>query len=123
MIKKLEISGVRTEVTEDLNKYIVKKIGKLDEYMSRHARQSVHAEVVLRESKSQAPNKYECEVILYVPQDTITAKEATMNMFAAIDIVESKLRNQLKKYKESHGKARLHRRILARLRRRTSEDT
>ena len=52
-----------------------------------------------------------------MPQDNITVKESTLNMFAAVDIVEAKLRNQLKKYKERHASSRLHRRLFARLRR------
>lgn len=119
MIKKLEITGVHTDITDDLNKYVTKKIGKLDDYMSRHVRQSVHAEVILRESKGKKNNRFECEVTMHVPQETLIAKEATINMFAAIDIVETKLKNQLKKYKEKHSHAKLHRRIIARLRRKT----
>jgi ribosome-associated translation inhibitor RaiA len=38
-------------------------------------------------------------------------------MFAAVDIVEAKLKNQLKKYKENTGHLRLHKRVLARIRR------
>ena len=44
-------------------------------------------------------------------------KETTVNMFAAIDVVEQKLKNQVKKYKQKNGTGRLHHRILARLKR------
>lgn len=114
MIKKIEISGIHTELTPDLKKYALKKIGKLDAYLPRPKRESVHAEVVLRERKAKDKNRCECEVILRVPHDTITVKEATINMFAAIDIVEAKLRNQLKRYKETHSSPRLYRRLFAR---------
>jgi putative sigma-54 modulation protein len=117
MIQKLEISGVHTVLTDDLKKYITKKIGKLDRYMSRHVRQSIHAEVVVTEVKAKDKNKCQAEVVLHLPKDTITVKEATLNMFAAVDIVETKLRNQLKRYKETHDVPRLHRRMFARLRR------
>jgi ribosome-associated translation inhibitor RaiA len=35
-----------------------------------------------------------------LPNENIAIHESTVNMFAAVDIVETKLKNQLKKYKE-----------------------
>lgn len=117
MIQKIEINGIHTEVTEDLHKYISKKIGKLDQYMSPHARQSAHAEVKLKEQKSKQRVSCTCEVIMHLPKETIATKETTVNMFAAVDVVEEKLKNQLTKYKQKHGSGRLHHRILARVKR------
>ncbi len=117
MIQKLEISGVHTTVTPELKKYVTKKIGKLDKYMPKHARDSAHVEVMLKEVKAKNKKECICEVIMYLPHDTLMTKEATVNMFAAIDIVETKLKNQLKKYKEKHTSLRIHRRVIARLRR------
>jgi ribosomal subunit interface protein len=118
MINKLEINGVHTVATDELKKYIIRKIGRLDRYIPRSIRESAHAEVFLKEGNAKDKNKCTCEVVLTLPHDRITIKESTMNMFAAVDIVEVKLRNQLKKYKETHYSARLHRRLFARLRRR-----
>lgn len=117
MIEKLEINGIHTEVTEDLAKYVQKKIGKLDQYMSAHARESAHAEVKLKEQKLKTRVNCTCEVILHLPKETFTTKETTVNMFAAVDVVEQKLKNQLKKYKQTHGTGRLHQRVLARFKR------
>jgi ribosomal subunit interface protein len=118
MIQKLEISAVHTKIDDKLHKYVTTKIGKLDRYMNKHVQQSVHAEVMLKETKAKDKKQCICEVVMYLPKDTLTTKEATMNMFAAVDIVEAKLKNQLKKYKETHDNPRLHRRILRRLSRR-----
>ncbi len=120
MIAKMEISGIHTEVSEDLRKYVTKKIGKLDRYMSRHARESAHIEVMLKEAKIKTKKECTCEIVLHMPHDTITTKETTLNMFAAVDIVETKLKNQLKKYKEKHSVKRLHHRVLNKLRSRSS---
>ncbi len=131
MIQKLEINGVHIKVDDKLRAYITKKISKLDRYIPRHARESAHAEVFIKEINVQGKPKgakrpargrvgakeYECEVILQLPKETIALKESTLNPFAAVDIVEAKLKNQLKKYKETHSSLRLHRRVLARLRR------
>lgn len=116
MIQKMEISGVHSEVSDDLQKYVQKKIGKLDKYMPRHARESAHAEVKLIVAKSKDKRQNTCEVVLHVPNEVITTKETTMNMFASIDIVETKLKNQLKKYKETHSSLKIRRRLLSKVR-------
>ena len=119
MIERIEISGLHMGVNDDLHKYVTKKIGKLDVYMSRHARESVHANVKLKATKIKTRKQATCEVILHLPKDTITTKETTLNMFAAVDIVEQKLKNQLKKYKEIHESPyKLHRRMIAKFRNR-----
>jgi putative sigma-54 modulation protein len=79
----------------------MEKVGKLDRYVPTHARKSMVADVKLRQVNRDHGNKYEAEVILQVPEKTITAKDTTMNMMAAIDIVEAKLIAQLRKYKDS----------------------
>jgi len=117
MIQKLEIEGVHYEINDELHKYVVKKIGKLDQYMSYHVRESAHAEVKLKESKVKSRTQAACEVVLYLPHEVMTTKETTLNMYAAVDIVEAKLKNQLKRYKSKHS-PRLHRRIFAKLKRR-----
>jgi putative sigma-54 modulation protein len=102
MISRVEVAANGIELTDDIKKYIDKKIGRLDRYMSKHARKSVHAEVKLKQEKSKKKDKLTAEVILHMPGGNLTAKEATLNIYAAIDIVESKLKNQLKKYKDKH---------------------
>ncbi len=117
MIKKLEITGVHYSADADLKKYARNKIGKLDRYLPKTARESAHAEIYLKEVKAKNKKECMCEVVLHLPHGTLTTKEATLNMFAAVDIVEAKLKNQIRKYKDTHGTRGLHRRVLARLRR------
>ena len=117
MIQKLEINGVHTVLTADLKKYITTKFGKLDRYMSKHSRASAHVEVFVKERMIKAKKECHCEVVLHLPGENIRVAEDTINMFAAVDIVEAKLRNQLKKYKEKHSSLKLHRRVIAKFRR------
>ena len=121
MIQKLEITGVHVKVDKKLHDYAEKKIGKLDHYISRKVRDAAHAEIFLKEVMIKKKKECTCEVILRLPKDTIKVQETTMNMFAAIDIVEAKLKNQLKKYKDLHAGPRIHRRLISRLRRTPSE--
>ncbi|HEX4662638.1 MAG TPA: ribosome-associated translation inhibitor RaiA [Candidatus Saccharimonadales bacterium] len=102
MISHIDITGSKVDVDASLKQYIFKKIGRLDKYLPRRARKSVKAEVILRFVNRTHGNKYECEVLLHVPDSQITAKDSTLNMFAAVDIVEEKLKNQLRKYKDKH---------------------
>ena len=121
MISQLEISGIHYEVSDELKKYITRKVGRLDKYTPRHARKSIKAEVKLSELKTKS-DRNQCEIILHLPEQQLTAKESTINMFAAIDIVETKIHSQLKKYKELHGGKKTDRRgILRRLRRSNRE--
>lgn len=118
MIQSIMISGVKYDIDERTKRYVARKIGQLDRFLPRHARKSVKAEVKLKQVNRDHGNKYEAEVILYVPNKQLTAKDSTVNMIAAIDIVEAKISNQLKKYKDANlphtGKTRA---ILSRFKR------
>jgi ribosomal subunit interface protein len=118
MIQHLEISGIHMEVSDDLHKYVTKKIGSLDRYVQTAARESIHVQVQLKERKPKGAKECICEITVHLPHDTFNITEGTVNIFAAVDIAETKLRNQLKKYKELHTNPRLHRRMLARLKHR-----
>ena len=106
MIKQIDIAANDVELNDDVKKYIEQKIGRLDKYMGRHARGSARAEVKVRQEKTKSKDRHMAEVILHLPGTTLTAKETTLNVFAAIDIVEAKLKNQLKKYKEKNDRGR-----------------
>ncbi len=100
MIANVDITGVGGyELDEATKKYVRKKIGALDRLAPRHARKSMRAEAKLSEVNRDNGNKYEVEVLIFVPDKTITAKDSTMNILAAVDIVEAKLAAQLRKYK------------------------
>ena len=101
MIQAIDITGIQFEVDETTRKYVTKKIGRLDRYLPKHARKSVTAEVKLRQVNRDHGNKYEAEVNLRVPDKFITAKDSTVNVLAAIDIVEAKLVRQLHRYKDT----------------------
>lgn len=103
MIRHIDISGVNYELEESIKRYVRRKVGRLDRFVPRRARESLHAEVRLRQPNKSHGNRYECEVILHVPEEQLMARDSTMNMFAAVDIVEEKMKNLLHKYKEKHS--------------------
>lgn len=119
MNKHIDITGVRYTPDELTKRYVMKKIGGLDRFLNRHARKTMYADVKLRQVDRKKGNKYECEITLTVPDATMNAKDSTMNMLAAVDIVEEKLKNQLKHYSEVRGQHRGRHSILSRMRNRT----
>lgn len=117
MITHIDITGARYTPDDATKKYVMKKIGRLDRYLPRHARKTVTAEVKLSQVDRAHGNKYEAEIILHVPDKTMTAKDSTLNMLAAVDIVEAKIAAQLHRYKESLIPHVGRRRLLSRFKR------
>lgn len=101
MIDSIEITGIKYHLDETTKRYVNKKIGRLDRYLPRHARSSVSADIKLKEVNREHGNKYEAEIVLMVPDKVLTAKDSTVNMLAAVDIVEAKIVAQLRKYKQA----------------------
>jgi ribosomal subunit interface protein len=119
MLKKFEVQGVHTTVDKKLKAYVTRKIGGLDRYIPRHSRESAHAEVHLKETQDKQDN-CRCEVTLHLPHQTIIIKENALNLYAAVDIVEAKLKQAIQKYKDLHANGKTHRRLFARFRRKTA---
>jgi len=116
MIQRIEIKGVHFTIDDKLRRYIERKLGGLDSKMSRHSKESAHLEVVLKELKQKGARALECHATLHLPQEVITIKEATVNIYAAVDITEAKLKLALKKYKDTHEQSKLTRHLFARRR-------
>lgn len=115
MITRIEVTGVHMKVDEDLEKYTRKKLGALDHYAPRRSRVSLRLEIKLKENKAKNKKNCTCEVLLHMPDETITVSESTINMYAAIDIVETKIKNQLKKYKDTHSRKLIHHKLMRKL--------
>lgn len=118
MIQTINITGVRYTPDESTKRYVRKKIGGLDRYLARHVRKSTTVDIKLKEVNRAHGNKYECDVIMHLPEMTITAKDSTLNMLAAVDIVEEKMRVQLKKYHDTRRDHRGRHDLLGRMKRR-----
>lgn len=118
MSMHIDITGVRYTPDELTKRYVRKKLGGLERYLPRHARKTFRVEVRLRDVNRTRGNKYECDAVVHVPDATFTAKDSTLNMLAAIDIVEAKLKNQLKRYHDDRKNHRGKHNFLSRFKRR-----
>lgn len=114
MITSIKVIGIAYEVDEVTRKYVMKRIGRLDRYIPRHARKSVSVDVKLEQVNHDHGNKYQVEAIIKIPGSTINAKDSTSNILAAVDIVEAKLKSQLNDYKQANIAHIGRRRILSR---------
>lgn len=122
MIKNINITGLHLELDAKTKKYVAQKIGKLDRYIPRNMRASASSEVILREVNEDHGNKYQAEVLIHLPEQTLTAKDSTLNILAAIDIVEAKMTSQLRKYKEQHTNHRGNHAFLTKFKRSSARE-
>ena len=114
---KVEITGIHFVVSDRLNAYVNKKIGNLEKYVPRAHRENSVAEVRLKESKSSDKKEYICEIVMKIDGAILEAKDSTVNMFAAVDIVETKIKTQLKKRKETSASPKFYRKLSNRFKR------
>ena len=100
MIEKIDISGSNFKVEESFQKYVHKRLGKLDRYLPRQNRKDVVAKVVVTQVNRDHGNKYEISVSLNVPGGKVlAAKDEASNIYAGIDIIEAKLTGQIRRFK------------------------
>lgn len=100
MIEKIEVSGSNYKVSDSFQKYAVKRIGKLDRYLPRTHKKDVIAKIVVTEIDRAHGNKYEVSAAMEIPGGkVITARDECSNVFAGIDILEAKLKGQVRRYK------------------------
>lgn len=109
MLKKFDIHGIHKILDKKLHKYVTKKLGRIDRYMAPKYKQSAYLEVRLKESRLKGENHCLVTAVLQLPKQNIVIKEKSINMYAAVDIVEAKLKQQIQKYKYKHGGARTRR--------------
>lgn len=121
MIEKLDIEGVHMDLDENVRRYVVRKIGRLDKFLPKSTKPSARAEVILKSTEAKG-NRCTCEVNLYLPKEIINVKETTVNIYAAIDIVEAKLKHSIEKYKELHSNSKLRRHLMGKIRKNTAQN-
>lgn len=93
---KVHTESVQFKADTKLHDLIEKKVGKLEQYFDR----IINAEVTLRlENSGQVKDKI-AEVRLFVPGQSLFAKETNKTFEQSIDGAVGNLKRQLTKYKE-----------------------
>lgn len=112
----LQTTGRNFELDPKILKYLDQKIGSLEKYLPRPARPATGVVVLEIDKSGREDNQCVCEISVDVKGEKMHAREATMNMYAAIDICEQKIKIQALKYKSKHEPAKNRgRRMLAKL--------
>lgn len=94
---KMIIKGRHMDVTPAIREYAEEKIGRIAKVLDSMI---MSAEVELfTERNPSIENGQVAEVTVYTKGHVIRAKEASSDMYAAIDLVSDKLERQVKKYK------------------------
>jgi ribosomal subunit interface protein len=119
---KCDITARNYEVDEKMKGYVFDKICGLEKYLPRHVRETTQVSVILEDDPSgREDNRYVCEAVVTVQGSTMVSREGTVNVYAAIDIVEAKLKAQILRYKERHIIEPRRSKMLTRLMGRKSE--
>jgi len=101
-MKAVEITHSGFDLNKDIIRYVEKKADSLIKFIPRASRREAHFEVKLKEEPGHHKNKCTAEMILHLPRAHLMVKESTINIFAAIDIIDAKMAVQLRKYKEQN---------------------
>lgn len=107
---KILIKGTNLELTEAIKSYAEDKVGALEHYWD----EILEARIELEQSAHHQSGFFRCEVNLDVPQKHVMRAESTgPDLYAAIDEVIPKLREQIEKFKgQQRGRGRHVRRFL-----------
>ena len=110
---KLHFSATGLDMTVELEKYAAKKVSRLERIMPKQMRS--HADCIIHfKQVHRGDNKINtCTLTLNFADQQLTATEATVHMYAALDIACVHIEHQLADYAAAHHKRRI-RRILRR---------
>lgn len=93
---KIQIKGTDLELTDALKGYVDEKIGHLEHYLDN----ILEARVDLGRSTHHQTGFFRCEVNLDLPEMYLMRAESTeSDLYAAIDTVIPKLKEQIETYK------------------------
>lgn len=90
---KYNIRGENVEATEAIKDYIEKKVGKLERYFDSPVDSEAHVNLSVHNNESKI------EVTIPMKNLLLRAEESHSDLYAAIDLVVTKLERQVKKHK------------------------
>lgn len=101
---QLIIQGKNMEVTDRLQEYIEKKVGKLDRYLPTITEARIELSV---EGAKSAKDRQVAQLTVRSKGTFLRAEERTADMFASIDAIVDKMYRQIVRYKgKRYGRGR-----------------
>lgn len=99
MAKEIRITAIKYDLDKPTRSYTEKKMNSLLKYLPKHARKSASIRVNLEELSKNRDDKFQVEVFVTVPDKVLTVTGNATAMTSAIDIAESKMASQIRRYK------------------------
>src|SRR5476649_381325 len=95
---QINVTARHLRLTPAINEYVQKKVEKAKRFLDH----LIWAQVVLDISKQ----RHKAEIIIHAAGHTFTAKEESVDLYAAIDLASDNIDEQLRRYKERHKERR-----------------
>ncbi|MFA5386396.1 MAG: ribosome-associated translation inhibitor RaiA [Candidatus Paceibacterota bacterium] len=102
---KISIKQTNIEVTPALSEYIDKKIGSLAKLLKKAEDKSevlLYLEIARNTKHHHSGNVFSADAKLVLPKKTLYASHPDSDIRTAIDILEKKLQQEIKKYKDKY---------------------
>lgn len=93
---ELNIEGRNLAITDSIDEYVRKKIGRLDRYLPTIQNAQVE---IKREQTKSAEDRHVVQLTVYSNRTILRAEEHSSDVFAAVDSVLDKMYRQVKRYK------------------------
>jgi putative sigma-54 modulation protein len=100
---ELDIVGRNLKVTEAMEAYVEKKIGRLDRHLPTISQASVE---LTKQSSRNADDRHVVQVTVYSDRTILRAEEHGADLFAAVDSVVDKLNRRIDRYKGKRSRGR-----------------
>ncbi len=104
MTIQVEINVKNMELSDRLNDYVEKKVGKLDRYLDTI--EEAQVDLTYAKTARSAQDRQVAQVTVRGKGVLLRAEERTEDIFASIDLVMDKLYRQIERYKGRRWKAR-----------------
>lgn len=104
MTVQVEINVRNMELSDRLNDYVEKKVGKLDRYLDTI--EEAQVDLTYAKTARSAQDRQVAQVTVRGKGVLLRAEERTEDIFASIDLVMDKLYRQIERYKGRRWKAR-----------------
>ena len=104
MTVQIEVYGRNMEVTDRIQKYVDKKVSKLDRYLSEI--EDARVDLAYIKSARSANDRQVAQITVRGKGFILRAEERADDIFAALDIALEKLQRQMQRYKGKRSRNR-----------------
>ncbi|MGE5392730.1 MAG: ribosome hibernation-promoting factor, HPF/YfiA family [Candidatus Saccharibacteria bacterium] len=96
----ISIKGTNLDLTPALKDYVDEKVGHLEKYIGK----VIEAKVELERDKHHATgNVFRAEIMLILGSRRLRADHSSEDIYASVDMVIPKLKEQISKFKDKRG--------------------